>query len=202
MNKNIELSELDTQHWKPSPIFPERYLISDNGEVYNIETQRRLKGEIDHNGYVRFLLHYNGKKVHQTCHRLVAMAFIPNPDNKPQVDHINGDKTDNRVENLSWCSCRENMHNPNTLPKLKERGKKQMEYLIRTGKKGKGVKPGTKRGGITVGIYKEGTLLKTFNSQADAAEFVGVCSTMVALCVKGKRNQAKGYTFKRLDNKL
>lgn len=48
-------------------------------------------------------------------HRLIATLFIPNPDNKPQVDHINGDKSDNRAVNLRWVDALENYHNPNTV---------------------------------------------------------------------------------------
>ena len=64
------------------------------------------------NGYLQVYL--RGSRIPQLVHRLVAEAFIPNPENKPFVDHINGNKLDNRVENLRWVSPKENTNNPNT----------------------------------------------------------------------------------------
>ena len=85
------------------------YVISNKGNVYNVITGRRLKPFINHNGYCALRLkvaHDSGK--HFLVHRLVALAFIPNPEYKPEVNHINGNKLDNSVENLEWVTAEEN----------------------------------------------------------------------------------------------
>ena len=65
------------------------------------------------NGYLQVFL--SGSRNPQSVHRLVAKAFLPNPENKPCVDHINGNKQDNRVENLRWVTNKDNTNNPNTI---------------------------------------------------------------------------------------
>lgn len=82
------------------------YSISNLGNVRNDKTGRILKYHTKPNGYKQVQL---GRKITpQYIHRLVAIAFIPNIHNKPQVNHINGDKGDNRVENLEWVTASEN----------------------------------------------------------------------------------------------
>lgn len=68
----------------------------------------KIKSMSKNNGYWRVTLYSGLVKKHMTVHRLVAQAFIPNPDNKPCINHISGIKTDNRVENLEWVTYKEN----------------------------------------------------------------------------------------------
>lgn len=81
----------------------EQYSVSDSGEVRNNVTGRLLKQTIDKDGYLMVTLHY-GKRKWVGVHRLVAQAFVPNPDNLPCVNHKDEDKSNNSVENLEWCS--------------------------------------------------------------------------------------------------
>jgi NUMOD4 motif./HNH endonuclease. len=201
MKQKIKLEELDPKHWKPTYIYPERYLVSDKGEVYSVINNAFLKHQL-HRGYHRVRLASKGKSRHASVHQLVARAFIPNPENKLTVDHINGDKVDNRVENLRWTTLLENVRNPNTLPKVQERGRKQIEYLKSIGKKGTGVKPGTRTKRNVVEVYKDGVLVKTFKSQRLAAEFVGVNETAVYRYLLGDSINRDGFTFKRVEDKL
>ena len=111
------------EEWKKIEDF-ENYSVSENGEIRNDKTGRVLKPRY-YNGYQLVSLSKNGKVKKFKVHRLVAEEFIPNPDNKPCVDHINTVRDDNRVENLRWCTCKENCNNP--LTKNKRKGKHHSE---------------------------------------------------------------------------
>lgn len=102
--------------WKTIEDYP-NYMISNMGNVKAIKWHRgnkekEIKPYTTYKGYLRLGLCKNGKRKQFQIHRLVAQAFIPNPENKPYIDHINTDRTDNRVENLRWVTNKENCNNP------------------------------------------------------------------------------------------
>ena len=89
----------------------ETYSVSDLGRVRNDTTGKILKGGKDNCGYLIVTLCKNGEKKKPFIHRLVARAFIPNPEIKGMVDHNDNDKTNNLLENLRWATNGENMRN-------------------------------------------------------------------------------------------
>lgn len=83
------------------------YIVYDDGRVYSNYTKRFLNGEIVQ-GYLQYTLYINRESVRYKAHRLVAELFIPNPNQLPIINHIDGNKLNNSVENLEWCTYYDN----------------------------------------------------------------------------------------------
>jgi len=99
--------ELNNEIWKEVQEF-NTYAVSNLGRVRNKSTNNVLKGYLDRRGYPRLGLSTKQGNKHRRQHRLVSQAFIPNPENKPQVNHIDGNKQNNRDWNLEWNTNQEN----------------------------------------------------------------------------------------------
>jgi len=107
--------------WKPIQHYEESYAISNLGQIKSIDRyvnskigKRLSRGviktpKLDKDGYAITSLYKNQKAKFISIHRLVATHFIPNPENKPQVNHIDGNKLNNCVNNLEWCTSIENI---------------------------------------------------------------------------------------------
>lgn len=106
-----------TEEWRPVVGYDGSYEVSSMGNIRSLDRLngrgswikgRLMKPAMNQKGYMRVGLSFKGKQTYYSVHRLVAQAFVTNPDDKPQVNHINENKTDNRVSNLEWVTNREN----------------------------------------------------------------------------------------------
>lgn len=123
MNNFENLEDLEGEVWKDLPDFEGIYQGSTKGRIKSLKCTKRCKPHIlkqtvvvekshqkykNSNGYAQVKLHVNGKGYTKRVHRLVAITFVPNPENKPQVNHIDGNTLNNCVENLEWSNGSEN----------------------------------------------------------------------------------------------
>lgn len=120
--RNIDLQDLDGEIWVPVKFFERKLHVSNYGRVKSparfvnnrhakwLKESKILCQSFTGPGrdYLKISIRMNGKSKNLSVHRLVAKAFIPNPLEKPCVNHLNGNKSDNRVENLEWCTYSEN----------------------------------------------------------------------------------------------
>lgn len=95
------------EEWKRIEGLPDKIEVSNFGRVRS--NGKILSGEKCNNGYIRHHFSHKGKTFRFNAHKLVALAFLPNPNKKQCVNHIDGDKTNNRLENLEWCTYSENL---------------------------------------------------------------------------------------------
>lgn len=156
--------------WKPIVGFDGIYEVSNDGDVRSRKTRhcRKLKPKINSKtGYLFVNLYNDGNECTKTVHRIVAEAFIPNPDNLPYVNHIDENKQNNSVENLEWCTPSYN----NEHSKHKKQ-KKVDAFTI------------------------DGEYVATFASCKAAAEILGVSKSMVSQTLDGKRHTCCGYFLK------
>lgn len=154
------------------------YFISDSGDIFSSNKNDFLKQFKDRDGYSRVSL----KDKQVVVHRLVAEAFIPNPENKSQVNHKNGKKTDNRVENLEWMTSSEN-----TRHSFDSLGRRSGRF----GKRG-GKCPWSK----CILQIKNGKIVGKFWGCQEAFRKTGVNFRHINECCNGKLKTAGGFVWK------
>ena len=130
------------ENWKDIEGYEGLYQVSNIGRVkrlvgFKCNVERFLTGQKDKDGYILLCLSKDGSIKRYRVHRLVAEAFVPNPDNKPEIDHINTDRSDNRAENLRWATRKENTNNPITRKHHKRVCSEETKRKIGAANKGK-----------------------------------------------------------------
>jgi hypothetical protein len=108
------------------------YLISNDGDIYSLKSNKYIKSQIGNHGYKTIKLYSNNNPKRFLVHRLVALTYLPNTCNKKEVNHINGNKQDNRIENLEWVNPVENTRHA-IENNLMGRGKSKFVLDLQTG---------------------------------------------------------------------
>ncbi|ADI23905.1 HNH endonuclease family protein [Enterococcus phage EFRM31] len=159
------------EEWKDIKGYEGLYQVSNLGRVKSLKfgKERILKTGVDRYGYISVNLYKNNKRKLCKVHRLVAQAFIPNHENKPQVNHIDEDKTNNMVSNLEWVTAKENVNH---------------------GTRNDRVSKAVKVIDIANGEYNY------YNSINECVRQLGLHQGNVVSCLKGRRKTCGGYTFK------
>lgn len=169
------MEKLFNETWKPVKGFEGLYEVSNMGNVRSLDRYVMysnryclLKGKprkayLTSKGYLITNLSKNGQVKTYFIHRLVAEAFNPNPNDLPFVDHINTIRDDNRVENLRWCSQKENSNNPLTIEHIISQKNKSVYYIDEQGKR------------------------ISFKSMTEAARKIGCSSSTITRALKENR---------------
>lgn len=164
--------------WKDIKGYEGLYQVSNLGRVRSVDrldsANHKLKGRIKStsirpNGYENVILCKNSKSKGYSVHRLVAQAFILNPENKPQINHIDENKANNKVSNLEWVTRKENINHGNRTRTALIKMSKEV-YCVETG--------------------------KVYINARYASEELGVSRRSICDVCLGKQKQTKGYTFK------
>lgn len=160
----MEVSEC----WRPISYTP-NYIVSNKGRIKNTVTNKVLTPFLNQKGYLKVKLYFNSTSKTFFIHRLVATAFILNPNNLPQVNHKDENKSNNCVENLEWCSNYYNAYYGTHFLRMAETNKSS-----------------SKRNRFIIQYDLEGTELARFPNANNAARSIGKSNgTLIRSCCKG-----------------
>lgn len=179
------------EKWRDIQGYEGLYQVSESGGVKRLShiaeykdgakhhyEERTLSPVLQATGYLTVTLCRGGEQRPVGVHRLVAETFIPNPDNKPQVNHIDGCKTNNKASNLEWCTAKENSDHAWRLGLSKITDKHKTPA-------GKNAKP--------IECLETGEI---FKSAREAERRLGISNQNISKVLKGKRSKAGGYSFR------
>jgi len=161
-----------TETWKEIPEYPQ-YLVSNTGKVFSLKTKRIIKPWTEkQTGYQRFYVKCSkyGKDIKLYVHRVVADLFLEPIDGKNYVNHKDGNKVNNRADNLEWCTCKENVR-----------------HAVRTG-----LMPFSKP---IIQMTPQGEYLRTFSSMHEVQREMKINNANIMSVCKGQRRIAGGYKW-------
>lgn len=169
------------ERWEWVPGYQGIYKVSDQGRVYS-KRRPNTKGGLlrprkDKNGYVTVMLFKNRESLNHKIHRLVALTFLSNPDNKPEVNHINGQKADNRASNLEWVTASENIKHASKIGLKNQNGEKN---------------PSFKGWIIATNLTNGQTIRMAGKADIKSKWFI---QASVSQCVHGRQKVHRGHTF-------
>lgn len=165
-----------TETWKDIKGYEGLYQVSNCGNVFG--KRKEIKQFKDKGGYLKVTLTDGNKLKSFGVHRLVAQAFIPNPDNLPQVNHKDENKENNCVDNLEWCTAKYNSN-------YGTRNRRKSQSMI-NGKKAK-----------TVYQYSiDGQFIREWPSLSEIQRQLGFFESNICKCTLGQRKTAYGYIWK------
>jgi len=174
---------MEKEIWKDIQGYEGLYQVSNLGGVKNIKYGRLKKILINSNGYYIASLYKNNKLKQKRVHQLIAIAFIPNPNNYKEINHKNGIKLDNRIENLEWVSRLENVNHAYRTGLIT---RKQIEKATNSMKE-KIQKP--------ILQLKNGIVLNEFKGTNDAGRILNIHPTLIYKNLKRKIKHTHGFTF-------
>lgn len=165
--------------WKDIEGFEGSYQVSNLGRVKSFHRGKwnNISPCESTKGYLQVFLHKNGKRKRFFVHRLVAQAFIPNPDNLPQINHKDEDKANNMVDNLEWCTAEYNLN-------YGTRNKRASEKM-RNGEKSK----------VVYQYTLKGEFIKEWPSLGEVGRQLGFSEGTISSCCLGKTRQNYGYGY-------
>lgn len=179
--------------WRDIDGYNGKYQVSNLGNVKSIYTIYVINGIhnkyyrdiilqpfAQKNGYLNVCLWKDGKKKNRLIHQLVAQSFIPNPNNLPQVNHKDEDKTNNVVSNLEWCTAKENVNYGTCIQRMSE---SQINN--------------SKRSKVVYQYSMDNIFIKEWPSAREIERQLGYIATDICACCRGIRKTAYGYIWKR-----
>nr|DAG98228.1 MAG TPA: homing endonuclease [Crassvirales sp.] len=183
------------EEWRSINGFDDTYWVSNLGRVKGNKGILVLKPRKD--GYIQVNLFKSGKYITKLVHRLVAETFIPNPDNLPQIDHIDANRFNNTVINLKWCTASENNCNPVTVLRKREANLGSNNPMYGKASSMRGItKSNHFNSKRVVKCSLDGVELEEYNSLIEASESVNASPSTISNCIAGRIKTCKGYTWR------